>query len=666
MNWTRMMKLNRSICLLLVVSLVLIFFSCAPKKVAVSEPGETVPGETLFNQAEELFAEQSYAKALDYYRRYISEYPKGPAAALALLRIGYIDIERMEYSAARESFNRLLSEYPDSSFIGDARIGILSAHYYEGNYSQVIEQSSIDLEELKTAEYISRIYTVLGDTYIALEAPGDAVYFYVMAHKESQEKDSDILTEKLKMAINLLDTPAVLSLLEQSQEEMPRGYLLYQLGVNYSMAGEYEEALIALSEFVKDYPENEYAEDAAFLIEDLEGKTFYHKTTIGCLLPLSGRYRIYGNRALKGIEFAMARLMSDQEGQPIELIIKDTGSNPERVVSATEELVQDRVAAIIGPLVNAADAAQIAQENRIPIITITQKEDITDIGDYVFRNFLTPEMQVKAIVSYAAAVLGVSDFAVLYPEERYGRTFMNLFWDEVIDNGGRVVGVESYDPSQTDFAPSIKKLVGLYYDVPKDLREIVWPPQEEEDEPIKPSGEIETETETDEEKVEEEWEPEAIVDFEAIFIPDAPNKTGLIVPQLAYFDIDQVYLLGTNLWHSPKLIEMAYEYVQGAILSDGFFSGGRATHVRRFVNSFETTYGEKPGVIEATTYDSAAILFGIVTNPDIVSRSSIKQSLLSLTDFPGVTGSTSFDETGEAQKQLTMLQIDGNRFVELD
>ncbi len=661
-----MMKVNRLICLLLVACLVPTFLSCAPRKVAVSEPGEAVPGESLFKQAEELFAEQAYGKAQDYYRRYVKEYPKGPAADLALLRIGNIDIERMEYSAARMSFDRLLTEYPDSDFSGDARLGILRAHYYEGNYSQVIQQASIDLEKEKAADRISRIYTVLGDTYIAMEAPGDAAYFYAMAYKEAKEEHSDILTEKLKMAISLLDTPAAISLLEQLQEDVPRGYLLYQLGVNYTMAGDYEEALNTLSEFAREYPDNEYAEDAAFLMEDLAEKTFYRRTTIGCLLPLSGRYRVYGNRALRGIEFAMSRLQKGPDRQPIELIIKDTGSDPDRIISATEELVQDRVAAIIGPLVNANDAALIAQENGIPIITITQKENITDVGDYVFRNFLTPEMQVKAIVSYAAAVLGLSDFAILYPEEKYGRTFMNLFWDEVIDNGGRVVGVESYEPDQTDFAPSIKKLIGLYHDVPEDLRDIVWPPIEEETEPIQSAEDRETEAGAVGEETEKKWEPEAIVDFEAIFIPDAPNKTGLIVPQLAYFDIDQVYLLGTNLWHSPKLIEMAYEYVQGAILPDGFFAGGRAPHVREFVTAFENAYAEKPGVIEATAYDTAAILFGIVTNPDIVSRSSIKQALLSLTDFPGVTGSTSFDENGEAQKRLTMLQIDGNRFVELD
>jgi hypothetical protein len=62
-------------------------------------------------------------------------------------------------------------------------------------------------------------------------------------------------------------------------------------------------------------------------------------------------------------------------------------------------------------------------------------------------------------------------FAILYPDETYGVTFMNLFWDRLIENGGKVVGLEAYNPEHTDFADPIKKLVGLYYKIPEDLRE---------------------------------------------------------------------------------------------------------------------------------------------------------------------------------------------------
>ena len=92
------------------------------------------------------------------------------------------------------------------------------------------------------------------------------------------------------------------------------------------------------------------------------------------------------------------------------------------------------------------------------------------MGDYVFRNFITPGMQVKTLVSYAIKKLQLKRFAILYPDENYGKTFMNLFWDEVIALGGKVVGAEPYNINHTDFADPIKKLVGLNYDIPEDLK----------------------------------------------------------------------------------------------------------------------------------------------------------------------------------------------------
>jgi branched-chain amino acid transport system substrate-binding protein len=65
--------------------------------------------------------------------------------------------------------------------------------------------------------------------------------------------------------------------------------------------------------------------------------------------------------------------------------------------------------------------------------------------------------------------LGASRFAILYPEENYGSRYMNLFWDQVVEHGGVVNGVEAYDPGGTDFAKPIKKLAGIFYDVPADL-----------------------------------------------------------------------------------------------------------------------------------------------------------------------------------------------------
>lgn len=658
-----LMKTGAKKLIILLFGGLLFVWACAPRPVVVSEPVPTAvyPGQNTVLEADGFFEARNYEKALDYYRQYLDQYPDGPAAAAVLLRIGTVQNALGQYESARDSFNRLLADYPLNELAGDAKVGILASYYGEGLYDNAVRLGAMMLEQPLTKSQEARTHEILGDTYLALQSPEDAVYFYTMAYRSAEAPRSMLIQDKLKTAINLLNTSDIVALLGHVQDDLPRSYLMYQLGVNLAAESNYDQAAQALSDFLAAYPAHEYNQQARQMLEELSGRTVYNRTTIGCLLPLSGRYKVYGDRAMKGVEIALARFNQQNiGGQPVQLIVKDSGSDPGMLTVAIEELVQARVAAIIGPLVDAEYAAEIAQKNGIPIVTFTQKENITEIGDWVFRNFITPEMQVKQIVGYAADVLGARNFVILYPEEKYGATFMNLFWDEVFQHGGRVVGVESYDPSQTDFAEPIKKLVGQFYDTPWDLKDIVRPPQDSDT----TTNEEQEISRGDRGRREDEG-PEAIVDFDAIFIPDAPAKAGLIVPQLAYYDIEDVYLLGTNLWHSPKMIEMARDYVQGAIMPDGFFPDSQNLRVREFVKLFEDTYAETPGVIEATAYDTAMMLFQICQHPDVQSRTAIKEELLRLRDFPGVTGLTSFDGQRDALKELSMLRIEGDGFVEL-
>jgi len=97
-----------------------------------------------------------------------------------------------------------------------------------------------------------------------------------------------------------------------------------------------------------------------------------------------------------------------------------------------------------------------------------------------------------------------------------------------------------------------------------------------------------------EEMSKEKEEPEPIIDFQAIFIPDSFEKVGLIAPQLLFHDVAGVLLLGTNLWHSDELIHMARGYVQGAIVPDGFFLNSPSPRVRDFVSSYDEVLGSLP------------------------------------------------------------------------
>ena len=140
----------------------------------------------------------------------------------------------------------------------------------------------------------------------------------------------------------------------------------------------------------------------------------------------------------------------------------------------------------------------------------------------------------------------------------------------------------------------------------------------------------------------------------------------MLIPQLAFHDVNNVYLLGTNLWHSDKLIRMADKYMQSAIMPDVFFAESESPHVQRFVIGFEKIYGEKPGFIEAIAYDTAMIMLQMVSRQDIMFRSTFRDELMNFRNYPGVTGLTSFTANGDVEKKLYLLRIKGDKFEEVN
>lgn len=656
--------------------------------------------DRLYAEADTLLDAGDYDRALIRYRTYVAQYPHRSFADDALMKIASIHLVNGRYAQARDQYQRIFDEYPDSGSFSDAQVDFLATYYHEGAYSELFEKvRELDIETLPSPARM-RLYNLMGDTYLSSGYVKEAVDAYALSLSCLSETERMETTPEMVRAIHALDPKDIVLLLD-GPDYLPKAYLMYQLGISNMAAGWDQAAKDAFSAYLIRYPEHPYSEEARHFLEEIEKKTLFDRFSLGCLLPLSGTYSSYGKRALRGIELAYSKFRLNYPEIPVKLVIKDTGSDESQTIQAVRELDAAQVAAIIGPIVMAKPAAEEAQRIGIPIITFSQKDDIADIGGFVFRNFLTPRTQVNTIISYLAEDLELKKFAILYPDDKYGETFMNLFWDGVIDHGGTVVGCEPYMGKETHFADPIKKLVGLFYEMPDDLEaellagmqplpDSVWrmlnPPafqvEDSEYTPWPSGGVAEADTffpnnmyhvtamdETwdmltgeGDYKVDEDEEPQAIVDFDAVFIPDSPKKAGLIASQLAYYDVENVLLIGTNLWHTDELIQMARRYVQNAILTDGFFAQSEALVVREFVRAFASIYKAEPQFIEAVAYDTAGILFTLVSRSDIFFRSSIRENLLNEPFFQGVTGDTKFLETGEPEKQIQLLKIKGRRF----
>lgn len=638
----------------LIAAILVVFFltACIPKPVVREMPATYERAPALFEEAEQHFKNKRYQEAARLFNTLINEFPEAPETPPALMKNGIIHKELEKFSEARSFFQTLVAKHPSSPLVEDAKIEILNTYLSEKRYQEVLSLAPRLFKRSSDKTYPLQLYLVVGDAYLGAGQPENAVKLYSMAFRIASTSEKDMVLEKLKNGIRQVSSDSLDSLVLQLEDTFPKGYLMYQLGLNQMEDGNYSEAMAVFNDFIQRFPGHPLSMQAEKLIETIKIQSVIEDYAIGCLLPLSGKYEHLGQMAWTGIELAFSQFRAKNGNPSVRLVLRDTGSDASRTSNAVADMAAENVTAIIGPMVNAAEAAQEAQVREIPIITLTLAGQITEHGDYVFRNFLTPEIQSKSLVSFMIESLDLGQFAVLYPLENYGTRYMNSFSDEVAAHGGIVLDTQSYEVTMTDFRKPLEKLRKLMGTVPD----------------ITPEEYLETFLEhivsaPDLPFFSATYPSEA--EFIAIFIPDIPGKAAMILPQMAYHGFSGVYVLGTNLWHSEKFIEMVDGYAHNVILTDGFFAESANPLVRSFVEKFEMTYGYKPGFVEAVAYDTATLLLEIFALENITSHSQLKDVLMHLVDFPGVTGKTSFGPTGDAQKKAYVLGIINKQFREL-
>ncbi len=624
----------------LLICAILLSSSCINK--SVTDTQKRNPGDSLFSKAEHNFNSGDHKKALRLYTSYLKKYSQYPLAPAAMLKTGVIYVAKGDYKTARKTYLKLISQYPSSSYISDAMVEILITYYKEGRYQDVIEKSYKIPEDLKPDDYIIRKYAIVGDAFLAMEEPVLAVDSFVSAFKQADVYERRSIAFKLRKGLSELPENELLRFIDSLDDEDIRGYFEYQRCLSAYNINANDDALRLLTSFLQQYPSHLLYTEAETLKEKLTS-TDFDLFLVGCLLPTSGKYASYGNKAQMGFDLAYNDFTVNPENPVTRVIYRDTGSDSEKTREAVRELSELGVAAIIGPVGTVVEAAEEAQLRGIPIITFTGKDDIAETGDYVFRHFLSRKMQVQSIVSYSFEVLGINNFAVLYPDEKYGQDFMNIFWDEINKYNGDIVGIESYPPGSTDFAKQIRKLTGMHYKYAPD--------PVDEDTANDPTAEAVPEM-------------KPVVDFDALFIPDTSSQVGLILPQLSFYDVGDIFLLGTNLWNAPELLERAPKEAESAIIPDGFFAGSSELEVQSFVTGFRNAFDEDPGFIEAVAYDSAMMIFDVMKNGNVTTPAEFRDKLFEMNDFKGVTGITGFDASGNAWKELFLLNVKNKEFVE--
>lgn len=565
---------------------------------------------------------------------------------------------------ALEIFQRFLKAYPEADETVAVRYKIACVYYNLGDFQNSISSSMEWLNLYPDNPLRIEVMSILGSNYSALGDRPESLRWRLTALNVNAGQDFLKIKEDLKArTIDLIKASSKEELEEMVEYAADSDYIPYiyhglaQISVENERLDDAKNFALLLIRSSQDEAWVSMGREILDRVSKKRGGVNVDGTiTVGCLLPLSGPFALYGQEVLNGIQLGMDIFRSRQEGSAIELVIKDTMGEVEDTVKGVEELVEDdNVTVIVGPLRSGEStaAAKKAQEMGVPIITFTQKEGITNEGEMIFRNFITPSKEIDALLKRAMAQMGMKKFAIFYPDETYGQTMRDLFRERVSQMGGTVTAVESYKKDQTDFADAIEKLVGSRffnaYSSGKDKSKFY----------DMMNGKSEIKDYETSEVQKKEAGPE--LDFDAVFVPDNYEQIAMIAPQFPYYGIFNVPFLGTSLWMSDDLLASSGSFIQGAIFPVGFYPYAYTVGTEEFVSGYRDAFQTEPGVLAADGYDTIRIIRDILNKGGIGSRKDFQKALFNVV-FDGVTGEISFDENGEVKKEPLILTVGRDEF----
>jgi len=610
-------------------------------------------------------------KCISVLERFLAAKEEDPASDRAALQLCRFYMEQRNFSAAYNLLLLFPERYPKSREQAMARLYLGICLYYMDDVKESLEILHGLVDDPEAASLYREAGRYIAENYLKRDQLPSALTWYEKC--DGWLQDPEARRSLKRRVLVVVSRGGDREVLLRAEELFPVGFFHDAARLGTAAAafqnGEVRLAENRLTELAYRHPDDVFTPFIQALSDRMAQEIPKEVCTIGCLLPLSGRYGKYGNGILDALVLG-AGAFRDLDGRPVavRLLVRDTAGDRDTAVKQLAELAQNtEVVGVLGPLLaNVSQAcAPEAQEAGLPMISLTQKEDVALAGEFVFQNGLTIRQQVDTLVEYAMEDLGVSRFAVLYPEDEYGAIARDAYQEKVLEMGGEVVSQVSYKKEETDFQEEIRALLGEEY-----WKEMKQREEEEKKRDLlrrasmssSPGGTPDDTLLSPEDGEEEE---PLISPFEALFVPDQYRKASLVAPYLAFYDLNDVVLLGNNAWNSVRLLEEAGEYVRDAVFVDGFFAESEMPHVSRFVDAFERAFDRKPRVLEAQGYDSLLILENAFHQANPKTRDRIREALAQMPEYPGLSGSTSFDENGCASKRLYLLTVFQNRIQEI-
>jgi len=252
------------------------------------------------------------------------------------------------------------------------------------------------------------------------------------------------------------------------------------------------------------------------VLAELEDRYGVPRIGLALALPITGPYAKVGVKILRGAGLAQWRLAQNDVEMDLRVINTEIPGWQTRLAE-----LPSHYSVVGGPLRVSAfkqlyegkNPDQSVLKERAVFTFMSSLGELTE-GRDAWRFFASRNDEVRSLVSMAVDELGITDLAVFYPEEKFGRAMAETFYREATPLGGRIKGMQSYPPKNLK---QWSKRVGKLLNVPADF-------SENKDVPLE------------------------MPDFGAVFIPDGWRQAQTLLPNFFFYEGDQLVFLGPGLW----------------------------------------------------------------------------------------------------------------------
>jgi ABC-type branched-subunit amino acid transport system substrate-binding protein len=624
--------------------------------------GSTGGGTSSQNAAQTLtdadaaYKKGDFALATRLYNQYLSLSPNSPRREAILATAGLSAEKAKNFSKALESYGVLLQEFPNGGFAREALERIGQVYLANSQPQDALRIAQAQLKLLPKGQRQAYQKLVEAKALYMLGRYKEASQSFIASLNGADTQTRTDAQNGLYATFKNLSQDDLNNLARQYGQNFPGPEAVWFMAYQSAVAKD-TQTLEAQSQYFKTYfPNHPWLNSLASLTGTaapsvFPGNTFDPKSyvvtgtasdiggtistpdpssiasglVIVALLPLSNDNNSrYAFDALQGLKLALM-----QAGGKITVRELDSQGKPATVVRLIAEVAEDpKVIAIVGPIGSPETlaAAQTAQQLALPMIALSQRLGLTKDRSYIFRVFLTPEHQAKAVARYAILEQGHKNLGILYPDDAFGQGMLNYFQEEVIRLGASLVVQDSYNFSAGTFKEAVARITGG-----KSVRRASTSYQ-------------------------------APTNYTALYLPDNAQGVAQIVAEMAFHDVTKMQYLGSSIWYNKDLPVNAGRYLQGAVIPVPTSSLSQRPEAKNFVQAVQKQYGKDPRLFTYYGYDAGLAIVTALSS-GTSSRQGLVRALLAQKYYPGATGPFSFDNEGEYSVDPLMLTINGTEFI---